>query len=90
MIVSLTRDSDFVRLIEAAEGYAFPADMSLVLDFGNGTVWPATVTPTSASWNVDKAESNALADLAPEQARLRYQSGDSDRIWAQGPVIIYG
>lgn len=84
--LNLTRDTDFVRVLEAAEGESFPPGTQVVLDFGD-TQWPATVTTDQASWNVDKAEVNALIAATPTQCHLRYTSGGVDLLWAHTRTV---
>jgi len=92
LAVSLTKGSDFSRVIEPLEA-TFPAGAELHLIFTTSTGlvdWPATVTAAEARWDKDRVEVDALHAMGPEEARLVYKAGDSDLVWAIGPVILYG
>jgi hypothetical protein len=87
LTINLTKDADFIRLLETVEGEEFPAGCQIELRFrdsagGALAVWPATVTTTEAMWNVDKADVNDLIADEPASCRLFYVDGDIDLLWA--------
>lgn len=94
LIVSLTRGADFVRKIlpknEDGTSATFADGTQIALVFDTGDSWPATVTPTDASWNVDVLVNDALMTKGPSAVRLVYTAGAVDMVWAMGAVVLYG
>jgi hypothetical protein len=86
LTINLTRDADFIRLLEAVPPGEFPAGTQVELRFydAGGTLletWGATVTTTEAMWNVDKAVVNALILDAPDKCKMFYIDGTIDLLW---------
>lgn len=99
LAVRLTEDADYVTGIDSLDGdWPGTAVVSLVFNdtptapATDPTEWVATVVGDAISWNVDKAEVNALIARLPEgtkaRARLLYVDGSTDLVWAQGSVSI--
>ena len=85
--LNLTPAADFVRIIEAVAPDTFPVGSQVILDFG-ATEWAAVVTPTEVTWNVDKAQVDALIATSPTRVVLRFVNGLVDLTWAAGWVSI--
>jgi hypothetical protein len=92
MTINLTRDTDWIRVLEAdpAGSISATADVEIRWYAGASIVgtWPATVTVDDASWNVDKAVVNALIALNPTGAKLFYVDGSLDLLWAMATAVV--
>lgn len=82
----LTTGADFQSTLELSSGTFGTGVLSL--KFQDGTSWTATMTPTTATFAVDKAQ----ADLQPDGStvRLNYTDGTTDLTWALGAVTRVG
>lgn len=88
--VNLTVGADFVQTLTTADGSDFPAGAAVSLVFGNGTVWPATVSGSTVTWDVPAATVSALQAGNPQgQLTVRVTYTDStgaDLVWMSGWV----
>jgi hypothetical protein len=95
LTINLTRDADWIRKFVATGGDTFPAGCVVEIRWydeagdliDTGTTWQATVTPTEANWNIDKAEVNTLIAAAPAKAKLFYIDGTIDLLWAMANSV---
>lgn len=85
----ITAGSDFYAPLTRSDGVPWPAGCQLVLDFDNGTTWPATLQGANATWDVDQDDVDALIATRPRKVRLWYVEGETRLLWAQGaPVVV--
>jgi hypothetical protein len=90
--INLTRDADFIRILEAVSPEVFPVGSTVTLQFRSAAnsvlaTWSATVTSTEATFNEDKVAVNAVIAQAPATARLIYTDGTVDLIWAYASTV---
>lgn len=90
--INLTRDADFIRILEAVAPETFPVGSTVTLQFRSGAnavlaTWSATVTSTEATFNEDKVAVNAVIAQTPATARLIYTDGAVDLIWAYASSV---
>lgn len=96
--VNLARGGDFNAVLEATGDEDAPVDYPAgttirldILDKVGGLLdsWDATVAGSSATFDVDKADVDAVLDTKPfdgKTGRLYYINGADDVLWAVGPV----
>lgn len=96
--VLLSAGSDFVAALRRSDNTAWPAGITLTLDFGAVTnpatpdadpvpvQWAATLNGPTATWDVDETQV-ALALLATK-VRLWYVEGETRLLWASGAVKV--
>ena len=86
--VSLSRGADFVALMRRKSGDWEPGT-EISLHFGE-TIWLASIDGDTASWDVDKADVDALIEARATTVQTRYTDDDRDALWAEGWVIVNG
>lgn len=91
--VILTKGGDFEAVLTyEVDGVAtnWPVGTSIALVFSDpsSSVWSAAVSTTDATFAVDKATTDAMADGTP--VKLRYVNGTTDRILMVGKVARRG
>lgn len=81
----LVTGSDFVAEVDMDT--AWPEGTALSLVFENGQSWAATVSVTSARWEIDKA----TADQVDSGTRVRmvYVNGTDDQVLCVGRVARF-
>lgn len=87
----LSQYSDFVSEIVSETG-SWPDNASIEFRYlpnniTTWTVWPATITGATASWDVDAATVAALLASGVTQYRLFYTVGATELEWSKGPVV---
>lgn len=91
--VVLTRGADFEAVLTyEVDGVPtnWPASTAIALVFSDpsSSVWSASVATTDATFTVDKATADAMADGTA--VKLRYVNGTTDRILMVGKVSRRG
>lgn len=86
LLVRLTTGADFLCTLRLNEPW--PTGTSLTLNFGGGSSWLAVVSGAEASFNVDKAQADAVGN--GETVRLVYANGETDQVFASGKVVRNG
>lgn len=85
LTVYLTTGADFRCTLRLDTNW--PTGSTLALKFA-ATTWSATISGRDATFNVDKATADAIADAAA--VRLNYTDGATvDETWAIGTVVRY-
>ena len=62
----------------------WPAGTTLAYRFDNGVTWAATIVGAVATFNLDKADADAIP--AGTGVRLTYTNGTTDETWEIGTV----
>lgn len=91
LTIQLSPRSDFVAVIQRSDGQDWAAGTEVFLEFETTTdpiSWPATISGTDASWNVDEADVDTLIATRPRKARLWYVEGEVRLLWAAGGVKV--
>lgn len=86
--VPVTRDGNFAASFRRADGENWPAEVSLVLDFGS-VEWVSETDGASIGWRKTGDEVNALLATRPRGVQLWYRdsSGAGGQVlWASGDV----
>lgn len=88
--VVLVKGADFVSTLTRKDGTDWPVDTEVVLEFKTTSPvsWSATLTGSSAMWNVDQADVDALIAAKPRSVKLWYVEGEVRLLWAQGDLDI--
>lgn len=84
--VILVADADFLASLRRKDDADWPQSQ-VILDFG-AIEWPATIQASTAVWNVNEDDVNALIEARPREVRLWYIEGDQRILWALGDVEI--
>lgn len=85
--LSLPTGGDFsCELVYRVAGVVtdWPVGTSLAWTFSTGDPWPATISTSKATWNVDKAVADAIPDGT--KVKLVYTNGTTDQVWWIGTV----
>lgn len=89
--VVLVAGADFVTQLRRKDNSPWPSAAQLQLAFdreGGVTEWPASFAGSTAIWDIDVADVNALIAQRPRFVRLWYVDGGLRLIWAQGELDI--
>lgn len=96
--VNLARGADFRAVMDASDDGVtpvnYPAGTTVRLDIvdkvgGLIDSWEATVTGSSAEFDVDKVDVDAVLDTKPtdgKTGRVYYVNGPDEILWTVGPV----
>ncbi|WP_137876133.1 hypothetical protein [Rhodococcus sp. Q] len=91
--LKLTTGAGFVQTIQPSDGAVFPSGttVSIVLTAPGGAslgTWPATVTPTAASWTVPAATSDPIPTNSRYTMLVTYTTTPATTYaWYVGSVI---
>jgi hypothetical protein len=88
--VILAADSDFLATFIAQTGWPTGTQIQLrFINLATTTTWSATISDTTATFNVAAADVATLIGSQPQEVRLHYldSSGD-DLLWGKGMVEI--
>lgn len=85
LTVNLTTGADFTCTLVLNEDWPVGATLKLVFD---ASEWSATISGRDATFSVDKATADAVANGA--DVSLVYTNGTNDEVWATGTVTRHG
>jgi hypothetical protein len=71
-----------------SQGDPWPATAVITIEIAD-TVWTATISDTTATFNIDQTEVDAIIALGPTRFSLWYTDGPSRLPWATGPVRVH-
>lgn len=91
LTVLLAADTDFLAVLQSDT--AWPAGTAIALQLTTDqvpspVVWSATVSGTTATFDVPKATVNAVLSGTLSTAKLTYTTPDIDVVWAVGRVAV--
>lgn len=96
LTVHLTSDADFIQTLTAVDAFPDGTVITLLIgpvgaSPGQATAWTATVSGTTATFDVDKAQVLALGPGTQLRAELTYTDGAGvDLTWMLGSVRWHG
>lgn len=91
-VLLVTADADFNATIRTSDGTPFAdgAEISLKFSTDPATIWPATISEDTATWNVDKTDVAALVPGTSLAAHILYSDpSGADLVWFSGKVTWY-
>ena len=94
LTVTLVRGADFVQQLTRKDGTPWPTDAQVTLELIHAdtanTRWDATLSESTAVWNVDTAEVEATIAKRIRGAKLWYVQGELKVLWGMGDADIQG
>lgn len=91
--VHLTNGADFYQPLQTPDGSDWPSGAVISLRFGTdpATTWTATISGSTATWNVDKVQVLALGYKSNVTAEVIYtDTSGADLTWFIGNVVWHG
>lgn len=85
--VIVAAGADFYAALTRSDDTDWPASSVLTLDFGEGTLWEATLSGATAQWNVDQVDVDVLIARRPRGVKLWYVDGATRLLWAHGSLV---